>query len=1536
MAQSLAFSPYKTPFVEEIEQWEKDLVMTQELLDEWIACQRLWMYLEPIFASEDIQKQLPSESKKFQAIDRNLRRFVDGVVKAPAVIDACTRGGQRALDVLRDGNKVLDAVQKGLADYLETKRAGFARFYFLSNDELLEILSQTKEVTAVQPHLKKCFEGVNKLEFNVRGKEVSASAMYSVEGEYVEWPEALKIKGNVEHWLTEVEECMRAALRFRLRECTEDYKVKARTTWVIDWAAQLVLAVAQYNWSIEVEDALQTKGNAGLKEYYEGKMLRQLDGLVDLVRGKLSKLSSLTLGALITIEVHARDVTENLVKTGLSDTHDFEWISQLRYYWNDEEYCRKRAKTPLYIFNSKGGGVGRGDDMTVQQIQSCFIYGYEYLGNTPRLVITPLTDRCYITLTSAMHICLGGAPQGPAGTGKTETTKDLAKALAKQCVVFNCSDGLDYLAMGKFFKGLASSGAWACFDEFNRIDVEVLSVVAQQVITIQLAQKQGLTNFLFEGVDISLCSTAAVFITMNPGYAGRTELPDNLKALFRPMAMMVPDYRLIAEICLFSFGYSTAKLVSKRMTATFSLSSEQLSAQDHYDFGMRAVKSVINAAGILKRAQPDTNEDTLVYRALMDVNKPKFLVEDLVLFSGIMSDLFLGVEKPVINYGRLMMAMKSSCGNLNLQDDQAFLDKIIQLYDTTVVRHGLMLVGPTGGGKSSNYKALAASQSLCKDQFDLCAAIAAVGMTPEQAYDSILDKTEGSAVDVAVLSDYITVTLQSQWPEDKKWSKTDLHRLFRYLDVDGDGRLSKDEFVQGASAVEGAEFQRVRYYCLNPKSITSGQLYGDFDENTHEWTDGILAGMVRDCANDVSPDKKWVMFDGPVDAIWIENMNTVLDDNKKLCLVSGEIIGLSASMTMMFEVEDLAVASPATVSRCGMIYMEPEALGLEALVISWLNTLPELFSPLRASLKQLFDMYLIPAVKFVRKNLVETVATVDNNLAQSCFKLLSSVFVKFEKERTEALKNDEEGTAAAITPELVPKHCFFFALVWSVGASCDLPGRQKFNDFLRELMEDKGHGGLVPQSSSVYAWCLLSGGENGAEFRDWEWRQWLEIIPPFKLDPKTPFGSILVPTTDTVRYSHVLQVLVNNNKHVLAVGHTGTGKTLAIMDRLLNNMGKGFETLPIAFSASTSANQTQDILDSKMDKRRKGVFGPAAGLRYIVMVDDLNMPAREKYFAQPPLELLRQWMDHSGWYDRKLLQFREIIDTVYVAAMGPPGGGRNPVSARLLRHFNFLSFTSIENDSLERIFSTITETFISANFVGDEFSALVKPIVEATIETYDTIARELLPTPAKSHYTFNLRDLAKVFQGILSADYKTIREGKDLIRLWVHECARVFSDRLVNDEDRRWFSDLRDRQLSDRFELSFRDLCDSDRLMFGDYLSSGDPKPYTHIQDLEKAKQTLESVLEDYNAENTKQMHLVLFMDAIEHVSRISRIIRQPKGNALLLGVGGSGRQSLTRLAAFAADCKLIQSHVPLSLFDLRAHSVCLLTRRNGRHVLSD
>lgn len=190
-------------------------------------------------------------------------------------------------------------------------------------------------------------------------------------------------------------------------------------------------------------------------------MIQELQQLTLLIQNPaLDSIKRKVIVALMTTDVHWRDIVDKLAAENVESLSDFNWQMQLRYFQEPTDVGKNDAK--IYI----------------NQVNASIFYGYEYMGATSRLVITPLTDRCWITITGAMHIKLGAAPAGPAGTGKTESTKDLAKALGIYCVVFNCSDQIEYKMMARLFSGLVQSGAWSCLDEFNRIDVEVLSVIA--------------------------------------------------------------------------------------------------------------------------------------------------------------------------------------------------------------------------------------------------------------------------------------------------------------------------------------------------------------------------------------------------------------------------------------------------------------------------------------------------------------------------------------------------------------------------------------------------------------------------------------------------------------------------------------------------------------------------------------------------------------------------------------------------------------------------------------------------------------------------------------------------------------------------------------------------------------------------------------------------------------------------------------------------------------------------------------------------
>ncbi|CEG44893.1 flagellar inner arm dynein 1 heavy chain beta [Plasmopara halstedii] len=1380
-------SPFFESFGTQIRYWEKTLSHLSDVIETLLSVQRSWMYLESIFmASEDIRKQLPLESLLFDEVNSAYCRVTDEIAKVKNALKATQEPG--VLETMVAMQEKLDRIQKCLNQYLETKRILFPRFYFLSNDDLLEILGHQKDPDQVQKHIKKCFEAIKTLSLippGTRGNQsFEASGMISPCGEQVMFASNVVIAGAVETWLLRVEAAMVTTLEKIFAQCFTGYKGK-KEKWIKDFPGQLLITCGQTVWTNECIKALNevASGERKALKQLKKKWISYLNKLADMVRGQLSATERRKVVAVITTEIHSRDVIDRLIKQICESVNDFDWLMQLRFYFNKD--------------------LGDSGICEVKQTVTSLQYSYEYQGNNGRLVITPLTDRCVLTMTTALHLNRGGNPLGPAGTGKTETVKDLGKNLA--------NDGLDYKSVGRMFAGLVQSGGWGCFDEFNRIEVEVLSVVAQQVLTIMQALAAKNTQVMFLGSMMRVNSNMGIFITMNPGYAGRSELPDNLKALMRPCAMMVPDLALIAEVMLQAEGFRDAKILAKKTTTLYGLMNQQLSKQDHYDFGLRSLKAVLNMAGTLKREDPNLQEENILFRALRDMNLPKFVSEDSVLFELLLGDLFPSIEIPVTDYGRLQGYIEHALVEHNLQVHSAIVFKTIQLYESQVTRHCNMIVGQTMAGKSTIWKTLMAAKTLLA--------------------------TEG---------------------------------VIGYLPV--------------------------RVHVLNPKSISLNEIYGVYDLSTFEWIDGILSAIFRNLAADDKAEEKWIMLDGPVDTLWIESMNSVMDDNKVLTLINGNRISMSPSMALMFEVQNLAVASPATVSRAGMIYMDVENLGWRPIIQTWLATTIK-HQEEKVLLQALLDKYLEKVLRFKASEVTELISVTTLNSVMS-FCNLYRALVTAENGLTPAACGDK----FALTIEKY----FLFCLTWSVLASANEEGRKKFDICLRDI------DSIYPPVKTVYDFFVEPSSR--------EFKLWDEKLPQnFKIAPNTPFHNIIIPTIDTLRYGFLLQTMLAAGINTLLVGETGVGKT-TVINREIEALCDEFNVLVMKFSSATSSATTQDIIESVMEKRSMNRFGPVGGKKLITFIDDMNMPTKDLFGSQPPLELLRQWIDYSCWYDRKKQTIRYFHDMQLVTAMGPPGGGRSVICSRFQSRFNLINVTIPEQAQLKRIFETMLVPKL-AEF-DNEIKLLGGPLVAATIQLYQNVVEAFLPTPANCHYLFNLRDIARVIQGLLLSEKYSITSRDGMLRLWLHENLRVFSDRLTSVNDRQSFK----MTINDLLGLHFQ--TDWGRLLAvaPDQVKDSGPlfsyisatlgaveasAQYTEVMDMKLLKKFVEEQLENYNAEpGFIPMNLVLFSDALLHILRIHRQLMTMRGSLLLVGVGGSGRQSLTKLAAFMGGLKVFQIEV--------------------------
>ena len=1434
--QSMSNSPYYNLFKDEIEPWKDKLENIRLLLNEWVDVQRKWVYLEGIFfGSADIKNELPGDYNKFQSIDNEFTSLMKRVTSKPYILEVITIPNIKS--ILEEKLKTaLERIQKALYNFLEKQRQNFARFYFIGDEDLLEIIGNSKDVNKITRHFNKMFAGMNSL-ICTDGDELKG--MISREFEEVLFEKSVKISEDpvVYQWLRKVQEQMHFTLATKLEKAVSeisemDYigKVDEFIKWIEQYPAQITVLSSQVLWSASIEAALT--GNKTLKALPDGFSLESeeqvinnmLSALSDQVLKDIKVDMRKKLEQLITELVHQRDVVRLLKSKKITNVEAFEWLYYMRFYFY--------PKTPDVLKR-----------LQIKMSNASFDYGFEYLGVAEKLIQTPLTDRCYLTLTQGLYFRLGGAPFGPAGTGKTESVKALGGQLGRFVLVFNCDENFDFKAMGRIFVGLCQVGAWGCFDEFNRLEERILSAVSQQILIIQLGLRELATNIDLMGKNIKLNHQMGIFVTMNPGYAGRSQLPDNLKQLFRQMAMVKPDKDMIAQVTLYSQGYKTAERLSSKMVSLFELCSSQLSSQSHYDFGLRALKSVLVNAGNLKRKEDKERETTkkdsglpieqleqnILLRSVCNTLIPKLVSEDITLFNSLLSGVFPDCKIEEVREDALKNKIIELCQLRNLNPENKFIDKILQLYSIQKMHHGVMMVGQSGTGKSAAWKILLEALTALDGIKGESYIIDPKAVNKENLYGKLdqttLDWTDG------VFTGTLRKILDNQRGESGK-----RHWIIFDGDVDPEWAENLNSVLDDNKLLTLPHGDRLQI----PPNV---RIMFEVESLKYATLATVSrCGMVWFSEDIVTID---MMFSHYLKRLKQNNFD---DSMNYLANQSGALLEFDNSKN------DYNIQVRTKASDSIKMFFEPNNLVQRALEAS--ESMPHV-------------------MEFSRIRVIE-----------SMFALLrkgTTNIIEYNDNHSEFPMNDDQ-IFSYMSKWLI------VSIIWGLGGSLSLGNRTKFSEKLREFTSDIEFPN-DPNFQMIDYYVNI--GEN-------RWNPWKARVPNTDIESeKVSDADVVIPTVDTVRHQEILKSWISEHRPFILCGPPGSGKTMTLMATL--KILTDFEMVFINFSSSTTPDLILKTFDHYCEyiKSSNGtILRPKLSNKYLVIFcDEINLPEMDKYSTQVVITFLREITEQNGFWrplDKTWIKLERIQ---FVGACNPPTDvGRHPLNNRFLRHCPLLYVDFPGKDSLRQIYGTFNRAILRK--AGSAFSGQSEPLTEAMVEFYTQCQTHYTPD-IQPHYIYSPRELTR-WKHAINESIENISDPDGLVRLWAHEALRLFQDRLVLDEEKVWCDQLVDKVASQCFPSLSPQALERPilftNLLTDNYVSCGKDELIKKI----------EAKLQVFYEEELN-VPLVIFDSVLEHILRIDRVLKQPIGHLLLVGQSGVGKTTLSRFVAWMNDLTVFQ-----------------------------
>lgn len=644
-----------------------NLVKIELTIKNWEKVQDDLKKLVPIFTKTDLNKIIPAETGLFVSCYETYNKYIE-IIKGKLIVFEVVATTEIVTDTSRFVQE-LEIVYSGVIRYLETIRVRSPRLYFLSDNELFEVTSDTKRAFDTQTFLIKIFQEICNLEV-IDGNIVGVS---SKQAEELKFAHSIQFESlPVDDICSQIEKEMKDNLQSQMATCYKLYKKTNLKEILSKFSEQIILVMSQIYWREDMESALRLTHNIKLRIIYQ-KLKNVINDKVQMLNDTdLNSIQRVKLKNIVVNDINKRTLLETILEKGCINLNQFDWESSIKYYYKDH-IC------------------------TVQMMNSKIPYGYEYLGNPHPLISTPLTDRCFRTLINAYYLQLSGLIRGASGIGKSETIRSLARAFGIFFVAFTCPEQTDSPTLERILKGNAICGSWLCLENLSALSSGVLSSISQTMLAISAALKCNTNSCCLRGQEIAVnpsCFTCACLVSENV----ELNLPVNMKVLFRTVTMVQPDLTKIAETTLYSYGFSSACDLSKKVVSVFKAGTDIFS-KGHYTFDINHLNQVLSECNKLRNTID--NDEMILYTAMKNVFWSQLEEADFQMYDEIFHSVFPEISPQTTETSHNVNNIQDKCAKQNLQINNRFINKVVQTHISLKNNTCIIILGDTYSAKTT-------------------------------------------------------------------------------------------------------------------------------------------------------------------------------------------------------------------------------------------------------------------------------------------------------------------------------------------------------------------------------------------------------------------------------------------------------------------------------------------------------------------------------------------------------------------------------------------------------------------------------------------------------------------------------------------------------------------------------------------------------------------------------------------------------------------------------------------------------------------